>query len=248
MSDYAVIGGTGTIGRLIVDELRGAGASVRVLSRHAPDHPVDLSTGAGLDQALRGCGVIIDAGNGSPRRPEPVLVDGCRRLVEAAARAGAARIVCVSIVGIEQVPYRYYRAKLAQERIAQEGPVPSTIVRSTQFHELLAAVFGACARIRISPGLRTPLQPVAAAEAARAVADVALEAEPPPRVSVAGPEIADAGALADTWRGHAGRRLLRVPLPLPPRLARPLRDGALTCADPDVRAQTTFASWLSAQS
>lgn len=243
MSDYAVVGGTGTVGRLIVGELRAAGGAVRVLSRHSRNHPVDLTTGAGLSEALRGCRIVVDASNGSLRRPEPVMVEGTRRLIEAAAEVGVSRVVCVSIVGIERVPTRYYTAKLAQERIVQNSDLPSTIVRSTQFHELLAAVFAGFARFRVSPRSGALLQPVAAAEAARAIADVAGLPEPPERIDVTGPEVADATRLAVLWQKRHDRRLVPVPVPLAPRLRGPLRSGALTCARPDVRGETSFELW-----
>jgi hypothetical protein len=84
MNDYAVVGGTGTVGRLIAAEPRAAGAAVRAPSRHSPDYPVDLPTGEGLSEALSGCGVVIDASNGPSRRPEPVIV-----VVRSAMRSGA---------------------------------------------------------------------------------------------------------------------------------------------------------------
>jgi uncharacterized protein YbjT (DUF2867 family) len=246
VNDYAVVGGTGTVGRLIASELRAAGGAVRALSRHSADHPVDLTTGRGLSEALSGCSVVIDASNGSSRRPEPVIVEGSRRLIEAALEVGVSRLICVSIVGIEKVPTRYYRAKLAQEQIVQDSGLPSTIVRSTQFHELLAAVFAALARFRLSPRSGARLQPVAAAEAARFIADVARHPGPPERMAVAGPEVADISRLAGLWQERGRRRLLRVPMPLVPRLGRPLRDGALTCAHPDFHGEASFESWLSA--
>lgn len=248
VNDCAVIGGTGTVGRLIASELRAAGGTVRVLSRHSPEYPVDLTTGRGLSEALSGCNVVIDASNGSPRRPEPVIVEGSRRLVEAAAEVGASRVIGVSIVGIENVPTRYYKAKLAQEQIVADSGVPSTIVRSTQFYELLATVFAALARLRLSPRSDARLQPVAAAEVARVIADVARDPEPPERVDIAGPEVADVTQLASLWQKRRGRRLVPAPVPLGPRLWRPLRDGALTCARPDFRGETSFETWLSAQS
>lgn len=250
MTEFAIIGGTGTVGRHIVQELRSGGAAVRVLSRHSPDHPVDLATGTGLEAALQGCSVVVDASNGSSRHPEPVLVDGARHLARAAEAAGVARIVCVSIVGIEIVPGGYYRAKVAQERNLREGAVPVTVVRSTQFHELVASAFAACARWGITPRLSARVQPIAAAETARAVAQVAQGTVPggDATINVAGPEIETAGALARTWAQHAGRHLLPLHVPLPPHLGRSLRDGGLTCATPDVSGTTTFAAWLREQS
>jgi hypothetical protein len=43
-----------------------------------------------------------------------------------------------------------------------------------------------------------------------------------------------------------GRRALLLGVPLPGRLGRALRAGALTTARPDVRGTTGFAAWLEA--
>ena len=58
----AIAGGTGTLGRPVAAELSERGHEVRVLSRHAPEYQVDLTTGAGLAAALDGCQVVVDAG------------------------------------------------------------------------------------------------------------------------------------------------------------------------------------------
>jgi hypothetical protein len=41
-----------------------------------------------------------------------------------------------------------------------------------------------------------------------------------------------------------GRRALEIPIPIPGKLGRALREGRLTCANPDVRGTQTFAAWL----
>jgi nucleoside-diphosphate-sugar epimerase len=56
--NIAIAGGTGTLGRQIAEELRERGHEVRVLSRSAPEYRVDLTTGAGLDDALDGCEIV----------------------------------------------------------------------------------------------------------------------------------------------------------------------------------------------
>ncbi len=246
---FAVIGGAGTVGRPIVDTLRGtAGAEVRVLSRSSAEHPVDLTTGAGLAKALAGCDTVVDASNGSPRRPEPVLVDGARRLVHACAEAGVGHLVCVSIVGIEQVPSRYYRAKLAQEEIIKTAAGPSwTIVRSTQFHELIDVMLSALARWRLSPRSSALLQPVAAREAGEATAAAALDPQPGRTVTVGGPERHDVSELARIWACARHRRGLPLALPLPGRAGRALRAGALTCPHPDHGGSVSFETWLTPQ-
>ena len=93
------------------------------------------------------------------------------------------------------------------------------------------------------PAVRGVLQPIAAADAARAVADVAVGEPRRGRIEVAGPEVVPVGDLAATWRRAAGRRALLIPLPVPGRIGRGLRDGWLTAARPDVRGTITFAAW-----
>lgn len=242
----AIVGGTGTLGRHVTAELRGRGHEVRALSRHAPEYRVDLTTGAGLDAALSGCEVVVDASNNSSRTAAATLVEGTRRLLAAGQQAGVAHHVCVSIVGCDRVPMGYYRVKTQQEDVVARAPVPWTIVRATQFHELVAAMLGAAARYRVVPVPRGVLQPVAVAEVAGAVAGVAVGGPLRGRVEVAGPEVTRIRDLATTWRRSAGRRALLVPLPVPGRVGRALRDGALTSARPDVRGNQTFAAWAEA--
>jgi uncharacterized protein YbjT (DUF2867 family) len=239
----AVTGGTGTLGRHVAAELRSRGHDVRVLSRKADKYRVDLTTGEGLDEALTGCEVVIDAANASKRAAE-TLVEGSRRLLAAERNAGVGHHVCVSIVGCDQVPMGYYRVKADQERVVEQDAVPWTIVRATQFHELVATTFAAAGRWRVLPVPRGRLQTIAAAEVGRVVADVAEGDPHRRRIDVAGPEIADVRELARTWRSVTGRDALLFPLPLPGRVGRALRDGALTAERPEVHGTTPFASWL----
>jgi uncharacterized protein YbjT (DUF2867 family) len=246
-----VLGGTGTAGRAITEELARRGHDVRVLSRHPPASlppgaahtTVDVADGAGLGHGLAGLDVVVDALNGPPRAPERVLVDGARSVVAAATRAGVGHLVCLSIVGCDRVALRYYRAKTEQERIVAQAGLPFTIVRATQFHDLLAAVFAATARagVLLAPGI--PLQPVAVADAAAAVADAA-EASPRGGVTAfAGPQVTLLHELAGAWRAATGSRAVRLRLPIAGAALRALAAGAL-CDEDAPRGTVTFARWL----
>ncbi len=240
MTTFAIIGGTGTVGRHVAAALQAGGHTVRVLSRHDPDHPVDLSTGAGLSAALEGCSVVVDAANGSPRAPEAVLVEGCSRWLAAAGAAGVQHAVVVSIVGCDRAPGRYYRAKVRQEELARGSGLPVTIARATQFHELVAAMLGTAGRARISPRAALPMQPVAAAEVGRWVAGLA-DSEPASLAQMGGPDVVALSELARVWAAARGRWMLPLPVPLP---SRALRSGALTVSAPDAWGTVTFADWL----
>ncbi|HXZ77100.1 MAG TPA: NAD(P)H-binding protein [Streptosporangiaceae bacterium] len=240
----AIIGGTGTLGQHVAAELEARGHKVRALSRHAPEYRVDLATGDGLGPALAGCDVVVDASNSSARKPTGILVDGARRLLEAEAAAGVKHHVCVSIVGCGEVPMGYYRAKTDQERVVSQGAVPWSIVRSTQFHELVGVILTAAGRWRVLPMPPGVLQPVACADAARAIADVAEGAPLNRCLTVAGPEVREVRDLARTWREVTGHRAVLIPMPVPGTVGRALRSGALTAPRPDVRGAMGFADWL----
>lgn len=124
MQPLLVTGGTGTLGRPLVDLLTRAGRPVRVLSRRpraatggAPVEWVvgNLATGAGVERAVGGADVIVHCATSV--RSRRVDVGGTGRLLEAARLAGSPHLVYISIVVVDRVPFRYYRAKLAAERL-----------------------------------------------------------------------------------------------------------------------------------
>ena len=240
----AIAGGTGILGRHLTAELRSRGHEVRVLSRSAPQYRVDLRTGAGLGSALEGCDIVVDASNNASRKAAQVLVGGTRRLLAAEQATGIGHHVCVSIVGCDQVPVGYFRVKTDQENLVAQGPVPWTIVRATQFHELVAKACEAAARWRMLPAPRGLLQPIAAAEVARYVAGLA---EQPPRRGrsvVAGPEVSELRTLARTWRSVTGRRLAVLPVHVPGQAGRALQAGVLTTGHAEHHGRVSFSAWL----
>jgi uncharacterized protein YbjT (DUF2867 family) len=234
-SEILVTGGTGSLGRRVVDRLRGPGYEVRTLSRSARGAGVvrgDLQTGEGLAQALKGVDVLIHCAS-NPRKAHQTDVEGTRRLLEEASRAGVSHIVLVSIVGVDRNPYLpYYRAKLEAERIVERSPVPWTILRATQFHEYVLKQIRLLERI---PVMMAPrgflLQPMDIAEVADRLVELSLS-EPARRVpDIGGPEVRTFPDLARSYLKASGRRRRVVEVPVPGKAARALRGGALLAPD-----------------
>jgi uncharacterized protein YbjT (DUF2867 family) len=246
-----VAGGTGVLGTAVVAALQDRGHEPVVLSRRpgaaydgVERHVGDLTTGAGLPEALEGVDAVVDAASPRTRRPEAVLVHGTQRLLKAATDAGVNHYAVVSIVGVDQVPFGYYRAKVAQERVVEAAPLPWTLLRATQFHNLLAGVFTAAARARVLPLLRgVPMQPVDVRDVADVLVD-ALEKGPAGRLpDLAGPQVRDAADLARQWQHATGRRAGPLRLRAPGALGRAVRAGALTAPDRAL-GTITFGQWL----
>jgi uncharacterized protein YbjT (DUF2867 family) len=184
-----IIGGTGLIGSKTALRLRNKGHEVLAVS---PNTGVNTITGEGLADALTGAEVVIDLANAPSWEDKAVLEffeTSGRNLLAAEAKAGVKHHIALSIVGTERLPENgYFRAKLAQERLIKESPIPYTIVHSTQFMEFLKgiadeATVGTVARL--SPAA---FQPIAADDVADAVAEVALAKPTNGTIEIAGPE------------------------------------------------------------
>ncbi|MFD9960100.1 SDR family oxidoreductase [Amycolatopsis sp. NPDC058986] len=184
----AVIG-TGLIGSQVARKLADAGHDT---TAHSLSTGVDLLTGEGLDDAVRGAQVVVDLTN-SPTFDE-AAIDFFRTTVtnelSAGAKAGVEHFVALSIVGVDQVPdVAYYRAKTLQENLIQAGPVPFSIVRATQFMEFVPAVLDAGTDGDVVRLPATPIQPIASAEVAAAVAETAVGAPLRGVRDIGGPEV-----------------------------------------------------------
>lgn len=150
----------------------------------------------------------------------------------------------VSIVGADRVPLAYYRDKVAVERMVTDSGVPWTVLRATQFHDLLARLLGALGRSPVLPVLAgAHFQPVDVRDVADRLAALAV-APPAGRADdLAGPVVRSMADLAPTWAVASGRRRAVVPVPLPGRLARAVRAGGLL-APAHADGRRTFEEFL----
>ena len=229
MNTVLVTGGTGVLGTPLVAGLRERGHDVRVLSRRpgAGTHRADLATGEGVSEAAAGAELVLHAASDTRRRGRADL-DQTRRLM--AAAQDARHLLYVSIVGIDAIPLGYYRRKLACEREIAAGPVAHTILRATQFHELLAMALRAAGRLPLAP-LPTEwrFQSVAAAEVADRAAEL-LDGEPTGRApDFGGPEVLTVREIVDVWRERHSRPRRVVNLRLPGKVYRGFSEGRNTC-------------------
>ncbi|WP_093798959.1 SDR family oxidoreductase [Streptomyces sp. Wb2n-11] len=243
-----VTGGTGTLGRPLVDRLLAEGAAVRVMSRRPrradDDRPYtwavcDLASGKGLGAAVEGAETIVHCATNARND-----VATTRRLIDAARRAGGPHLVYISIVGVDRVPFFSYDAKLAAERLVEGSGLPWTILRATQFHDLVATMTLAQRRLPVTlvpAGLR--FQPVEVTEVAGRLAELARSA-PAGRVpDMGGPEVRDARDLAASALRAAGRRRRLVPVRLPGKAFRAYRAGGHLAPDRAV-GTVTFEEYL----
>lgn len=243
----AVAGGTGTVGRHVVDLARAGGHEVAVLARSTG---VDLVSGDGVSPALAGADVVIDVTSTTTmneKKASEFFKSTTATLLTAEKAAGITHHVVLSIVGIDEVDAGYYAAKLAHERSVMAGDVPWTILRATQFHEFAGQVFGRGSFGPVHLAMRMRTQPIAAREVAERLVELA-ESDPAGRVpDLAGPR---EESLVDMIRAHARAHGVRGPIPafsLPGAWGRALRSGAALPQPGATLGHQTFAEWLETQ-
>lgn len=233
-----VTGGTGTLGRQVVSRLREAGRPVRVLSRHAAEatdgveyFAGDLATGEGVEAAVDGVATVVHCA-GTQKGDG----DKARNLVRAASRAGVGHLVFISVVGADAIPvvsgfdraaFGYFASKRDAEQAIVGSGIPWTTLRATQFHDLTLLTVRAMAKLPVIPvprGFR--FQPVDSGEVADRLVELALGAPAGLVPDLAGPTVYPMADIVRSYLAAAGLRRLLLPVPMPGRAARAIRDGA----------------------
>ncbi|HRN28603.1 MAG TPA: NAD(P)H-binding protein [Terrimesophilobacter sp.] len=242
----AVVGGTGLIGHQVVTKLVGTGHEVVSLSRSSG---VDLTTSAGLDTALQGADAVVDVSNvGTISRDKAIefFSTAATNLARAAEGAGVSRIVVLSIVGVDRIPFGYYEGKFAQENALKAGAVPVTVLRATQFHEFadqnLGRVAGPFAMI---PRMR--MRPVASSEVTDELVRLATVKDSTVDgsiVELAGPEQHERVDLARRVVKARRMRKLVIPLTVPGAAGKPMAGGGLLPRGDHLTGTITFEDWL----
>ena len=184
-----VIGGTGLIGSKLVSKLREQGHEAVAA---APNTGVNTLTGEGLAEVLKGASVVVDVSN-SPSWDDAAVLNffetSTRNILKAEGAAGVKHHVALSVVGTDRLSESgYFRAKIAQEKLIRESPIPYSIVHATQFFEFLkglADISMVGDKVHLPHAL---FQPMAADDVASVVARVAVGPPVNGMVEIAGPE------------------------------------------------------------
>lgn len=210
MTTILVTGATSGPGAPLVERLRAAGHDVRAMSRRPAEGRVvaDLATGAGLDAALAGAEVVVHLATN--RRKD---LPDTRRLLASARAAGVKHLVFLSIVGVDRIPYSYYRDKVAIEQAIADSGIPFTILRATQFHSFPGEILGMLGGRLFLRGLK--IQPIGVTDVATRLAELTT-GKPAGRVpDIGGPEILETHDILARLQtaGRAKPRVLSVSLP-----------------------------------
>jgi len=232
-----VFGGTGFLGRRIVERLGAAGARVRVAVRHTTagvppqggDVEVvcaDVREGTTVAQAVRDSDAVVNAVGLYVEQGEAtfqaVHVGGAQEVARAAREAGIPRLVHLSGIGADvNSESSYVRSRALGELAVREAFTEATILRPSVLFGRGDALFRSLGAItRISPVLplfgdgSTRLQPVFVDDVAEAVVKAVGSPSASGKVyELGGPRVYRYKELVELVLVHLKRRRVLVPVP-----------------------------------
>jgi uncharacterized protein YbjT (DUF2867 family) len=245
--DVLVTGATGRLGQRLLAPLQAAGHTVRQMSRRGTGPGgvrADLATGRDLAAAVGGAEVVVHAASDPRGDPWQVDVAGTRRLVQAVDRSRLQHLLHVSIVGVDRIPFGYYRAKFAAEQVLLASGLPVTLLRVTQFHDFVDLLLDTARR---GPVLPVPMgwrvQPVDVGEVAGHIAGLAGGPASGGVVEYGGPEELTAADLARAWAAARAPGTHVVSTPVPGKMSAAVRGGAAVPTG-GARGRRTYAEHL----
>src|SRR4051812_29464338 len=238
-----VAGGTGLLGRQIVERLVSRNVPVRVLTRDATHARAalgsladrveivtgDVRDGASLAPAVRGIDTVVAAVQGFGGRDAGGLAavdrDGNLNLVRVSAAAGVSHFLLMSIHDASPAdPLALTRAKAAVEATLRTTAMIPILIRPTAYMETWAGIVGgpilASGKARIFGRGRNRINFVSSADVAEVVdgelVRVATDPAAPSRtIEVTGPEDLSFDAIVEAFAAALGRPVPAAHVPLP---------------------------------
>jgi uncharacterized protein YbjT (DUF2867 family) len=241
MTDRIVVvfGGTGFLGRRVVQHLVDHGFTVRVATRHLPEHAprrhfvrADINDRHAVETAMVGVYAVVNAVSlyverGS-RTFRSVHVEAAALVASCARQAGIARLVHLSGIGADPGSRsRYIRARGEGEAAVRAEFANAAIVRPAVMFgpndAFLTSLAGLLRRLPVFPMFgdgSTKLQPAHVDDVAEAIArmlDPSRDVQP--LYELGGPQVLTYRALLQLIAERHGWRRQFLPLPFPLWLA-----------------------------
>ena len=241
-----IIGGSGRIGSKLVVNLRERGHNAVPASTASR---VNIITGAGLSDALRGAQVVVDVAN-SPSFEDKAVLEffetAGRNLMAAEEVAGVKHHVALSVVGADRQPDSgYMRAKVAQEKLIRSAKTPYTIVRATQFFEFVGGIAQSATEgqtVRLPPAL---MRPIVSDDVAAILADIATGEPQNGIIEIAGPDLIRMDELVRQFLVASKDSRQVITDPQARYFGALVNDQSLVPGDHPRLGPTRFADWLS---
>ncbi|MFT4245974.1 MAG: NAD(P)H-binding protein [Micrococcaceae bacterium] len=236
----AVAGGTGVVGKYVVELANAAGYEVLSLSR---SQGVDLTNDTNIN--LSGVDAVIDVSGTktiSSQKAKTFFEKTTSNLLKAEAAAGVKHHIALSIVGASKAPYGYYAGKALQEELVAKGEIPWSILCTTQFFEFAEQNLVNIGNFKIIPKMVS--QPIAAQTVAKQLLKL-VEAGPQRDIAtIAGLEQMKMAKVLDSIAKVKAKSFKIIEMPLPNRFGKALFDGSILPDQETVLIRPALDEWL----
>lgn len=247
MKKILITGASGTLGKELCRVMAANKTPFTAISRKRIDiglpgiwMKADLNTGEGLEDLPGTFDTIIHlASNAADKhsKSDPELTDA---ILKFSGKSGVSHFIYMSIVGIDKIPYQYYRQKLYSENLVFSGNLPFTILRATQFHQLLDYFLGILIKypVALLPK-KFKFQPIDPFRIAVKLFELYQQHEPVNGIiNIGGPEVLNLSQMYKDWLIYKKRKAIVLNLPLPGKTAKAFIKGYNTCKEKDMQSIT----------
>ncbi|GAB3711645.1 NAD(P)H-binding protein [Spirosoma flavus] len=255
MKKIVVIGGTGVLGTSVVSTLQqqkidfiiGSRSRIKTdsystvnQSASLPWTRIDLATGEGLTEALTGVDTVIHLASAPTKiGGEPFEVVATRNLLKALRQSEVKHLIYSSIVGVDKVPFSYYQSKFAAEKLIQQQEIPYSILRATQFHDLVDFFIRRLLYLPIGfVPKQLKFQPIHVDAVSTELYRLAQAGPQQAVLNLGGPQLFTLETMTQLWMKTHGVSKPLIPLPTIGRLMKSFEKGENTCTEKAVGSKT----------
>lgn len=201
MKNILLTGGTGQLGKKILKQFEPNNYFFTVLTRQENTESTgninylktDLAKTASIENALDENYEVVIHSASNPLESGLVDVEGTRNLLKASQKRNVKHFIYISIVGIDQSQYKYYRDKLTAEELIIQSGIPCTILRISQFHDFVLNMIIHPLNIQKDQDLEVPLglrfQSIDLVDVCEKIRELINNEPSYSRVIIGGPEI-----------------------------------------------------------
>lgn len=243
MASVLITGGTGTLGKQLCAQLDTHGVQYQVGTRKSnlgeKYITMDLVQNVGVSDAIAGKEIIFHLA--TDMKKETVAT---QNLIRALGTNSDVHLIYISIVGIDKVPFPYYKRKLASENVIKQSGIPYTILRATQFHEFANNILETLLKYRVGfLPKKIVLQTIGSEVVASELYKISKRKAQNATNEIGGPIIQNLNQMCQIWLCQTHRKRWIINLPIPGQLGRTFKGGYLTT--PNIHGHSSsYGDWL----
>lgn len=216
MQSILITGGTGTLGQEISKQLLAEGYLVNILSSKEKPNATfysniiegDLTKPSTIAQALESAEIIIHCAS-NPRNAQVVDLAGTKNLLTCVDKNRCKHFIYISIAGVDKSDYPYYQTKHAVEKMIEASGLPYSILRATQFHDLvlhrIIRVFDQGPGLPIEIPANMRFQSIDKTDVAKCIVELVKNKPTSEVTTIGGPEVLTLESMIEVYLKHLNR-------------------------------------------